>query len=242
MPPGAHRDVSNEIARASLLSAQMVTAPRDWRTEIHMRNLGAFAERRGARVAPGIVERGSGRAGPPPGVMRNCPNLLRHPPFRKRRTCQPLHLCQIPTSSCLVWSQRVRGQRRNGFTVVLNTFKRPELMRRAVRGQSSRLLLTVLVPKCSADISSLTRTRKHFFCRRVCVSLGIYSCANLTQVKHYSQCEGVEMIRVVWSEQTPPPTLDEDPDAFGPRPTIVRASTSMGGPDKLPHRQLARRF
>lgn len=42
------------------------------------------------------------------------------------------------------------------------------------------------------------------------------------QIKHYSQCNGVDMIRVVWSEQILPPTLDEDPDAFGPRPTIVR--------------------
>lgn len=44
------------------------------------------------------------------------------------------------------------------------------------------------------------------------------------QIKHYSQCPGVDAIRVVWSEQIPPPTLDEDPEAFGPRPTIVRDS------------------
>lgn len=62
--------------------------------------------------------------------------------------------------------------RRESFTVVLNTYERPDLLRRAVA--------------------------------------------------HYSECPGVDMIRVVWSEQIPVPTMEDAPDAFGARPEMVR--------------------
>lgn len=42
-------------------------------------------------------------------------------------------------------------------------------------------------------------------------------------VAHYATCPDVAQIRVVWSEQTPPPALEDGdgPEYFGPRPAMV---------------------
>jgi hypothetical protein len=75
-----------------------------------------------------------------------------------------------------------------------------------------------------ADLRSLVGDDDNLDGRRFTVLLNTFKRPDLLKkaVAHYATCPDVAEIRVVWSEQTSPPTRDKEAGAFfGPKPSMV---------------------
>ena len=75
-----------------------------------------------------------------------------------------------------------------------------------------------------ADLRSLVGDDDNLDGRRFTVLLNTFKRPDLLKkaVAHYATCPDVAEIRVVWSEQTAPPTRDDEAGAFfGPKPSMV---------------------
>ena len=79
-----------------------------------------------------------------------------------------------------------------------------------------------------ANLRSLVGEDGHLDDRRFTVLLNTFKRRDLLKkaVAHYATCENIAEIRVVWSEQVPPPTRGEENGAyFGPKPSMVTYDT-----------------